>query len=350
MVKLPVSHWAHYVPVRPHWLALREEQPLHPNVPIVDAHHHLWDRSYLRYMFEDLLADIETGGHDIRATVHVQCRSMHREGGDEALRPVGETEFVNGVAAMCASGIYGRLRACAGIIGFADLLMGDRVARVIDAHLRTAGERFRGLRQISAFSPDPAVSAGNPAPPGLTADMRFREGFGRLAGYGLSFDAWAYHTQLHELADLAARFPETPIVVGHYGGPLGTGGFSDRAEVFRHWRLAIADLARRPNTFLKLGGLGMHVSGFNWEKRALPPSSEELAAAWRPYFDVAMDSFGPQRCMFESNFPVDKGCFGYGVFWNACKRLAAPLGEAERERLLGGTAMEVYRLALHPAG
>jgi L-fuconolactonase len=323
------------------------EAILEPELPIVDPHHHLWDRPGWRYLLDELLADLNTG-HRIVATVFVQCRSMHRADGPEPLRPVGETEFVNGVAAMSASGGYGPTKVCAGIVGHADLTLGAAVESVLEAHVRAGGGRFRGIRHIAAWDADASVlNPANPAPRALMADRSFREGFARLAPLGLSFDAWLYHPQIAELADLARAFPDTTIVLNHVGGPLAVGSYAGRRDaVFADWSRAIRDLAACPSVSVKLGGMGMRINGFDFQEGARPPSSETLAAAWRPYVETCLEAFGPGRCMFESNFPVDKGSYGYAAYWNACKRLAlsSGLSAADRTSLFSGTATRVYRL------
>jgi L-fuconolactonase len=326
------------------WLAKRTEAIIEPNLPIVDPHHHLWDKE-TRYLFDDLRSDVGSG-HDIRATVFLQCGSMYRADGDPDFAPVGETEFVNGVAAMSASGQYGDSRLCAGIVGFADLTLGDRVEPVLEAHLRTAGERFRGVRHSTVWHQDASIQTTPMARPrGLMSDQRFREGFARLAPLGLSFDAWLYHTQLPEIIDLARRFPETTIVLDHLGGILGIGPHAGkRDEVFAEWRRDIQELARCGNVVVKLGGLAMRMCGFGFADREMPPSSEELAVAWRLYIETAIAAFGVDRCMFESNFPVDKGSCSYAILWNAFKRLATSASPTEKTALFSGTAARIYRL------
>jgi pimeloyl-ACP methyl ester carboxylesterase/predicted TIM-barrel fold metal-dependent hydrolase len=336
-----------YLPVREEWLSRWREEILEPDLPIVDPHHHLWDRPGWRYLLDELLADLNSG-HRVAATVFVQCRAMHRAAGPEALRPVGETEFVNGVAAMSASGIYGPTRVCAGIVGHADLRLGDRVQEVLEAHLRAGAGRFRGIRHIVAWDADPVtLNPNNPAPPGLLADRVFRAGFARLAPLSLSFDAWLFHPQIPELTDLARAFPDTAIVLNHVGGPLGIGRYAGRRdEVFAAWRAAIRDLAGCPNVAVKVGGMGMRINGFGFEQAPEPPSSEALAGAWRPYVETCLEAFGPSRCMFESNFPVDKGSYPYAAYWNACKRLTSSASAGEKADLFRDTAARFYRLPL----
>ena len=336
-----------YLAVRDDWLDLYHEEILDPALPIIDPHHHLWDRPGWRYMPHDLLADVGSG-HNIIATVFVQARAFHKADGPEELRPIGETEFVNGAAAMGASGQYGPGRICAGIVGHANLQLGAAVDRVLEAHIRAGGDRFRGIRHIVAHDPDPTlVNPGNAVPPGMLSDANFREGFARLAPLKMSFEAWLYHPQMAELLDLARAFPGTAIVLNHVGGPLGIGRFAGKhAEVFPGWAAAIKALAACPNVMVKLGGLGMRINGFGFETAALPPSSDTLATAWKPYIDTCIEAFGASRCMFESNFPVDKGSYSYPVFWNACKKLAAGASDAEKTALFRGAANQFYRLGL----
>ena len=336
-----------YLPVRQDWLDRRNEPILDPELPIIDPHHHLWDRPGWRYLLDELLADIGTG-HNIIATVFVQARAMVRATGPEELRPVGETEFVNGVAAMSASCIYGKTKVCAGIVGHADLTLGTRVEPVLAAHVRAGGDRFRGIRHITAWDGDDSIR--NPAyspPPNLLADKTFRDGFAVLCRLGLSFDAWLYHPQINELTDLARAFPRAKIVLNHVGGPIGIGPYAGkRQEMFTAWAGSIRALAACPNVCVKVGGLGMRMGGFGFHEKVEPPSSETLADAWRPYVETCIEAFGPSRCMFESNFPVDKGSYSYPVFWNACKLLAKAASHGEKADLFAGTAARFYHLDL----
>ena len=328
------------------WLSQQPEDVLEPWLPICDPHHHLWDFENHRYLLPDLLGDV-TSGHKVLSTVFIECTAMYRADGPEESRPLGETEFVNGAAAMSASGRYGPVRACAGIVGFADLSLGAPVEAVLEAHVALAGGRFRGIRHISACDPSGAIrrSHTNP-PPHLLGEPRFRKGFARLKTLGLSFDAWLYHHQIPELTELARAFPDQPIVLDHVGGPLGIGPHAGkRAEIFPLWRQAIRDLAHCPNVTVKLGGLGMKVTGYEFHKRPRPPGSQELADAWRPYIETCIEAFTPRRCMFESNFPVDKVSGSYRVYWNAFKRLAAGASPGEKASLFHDTAAAFYKLA-----
>ncbi len=334
-------------PVRQAWLDRHREEVLEPELPIVDPHHHLWDRPGWRYLLDELLADLNSG-HRIVATVFLQCGAMHRATGEVALRPVGETEFVNGVAAMSASGGYGPTQICAGIVGHADLRLGVRVDAVLEAHLRAGGGRFRGIRHGAARDDTCPLPANAPMP-GLFADADFRAGFARLAPHGLSFDAWLHHPQIDELTALARAFPDTAIVLDHVGGPLGSGAYAGRRDAeFARWATSIRALATCTNVRVKLGGLGMPFTNLGLHDGPEPPSSEQLAMASRPYFETCLAAFGPDRCMFESNFPVDKESFSYAVYWNACKRLTQGASASERSALFSGSAARFYRLELPP--
>ena len=348
----PPTALSSHLAVRPDWLDKRREAPLEPDLPIVDPHHHLIDRPESgRYLLPDLLADIAGGGHNVVATVYLEWLSMYRADGPQEMRPVGEIEFANGVAAMSASGGYGKPRICAGIVGHADLTLGARVKEVLEAMIASGGGRggrFRGIRFISASHPDQAQwgsAVGRPEK--LLLDKRVREGFAQLAPLGLSFDAFMYHTQLGDLLDLARAYPATPIVLNHVGGPIGLGRYKGKRDaVFADWSARIRELASCTNVHVKLGGLGMRLLGFDVHEGELPPSSEQLAAAWRPYIETCITSFGADRSMFESNFPVDKGSYSYGAFWNACKRLAQGASAGEKASLFHGTASRVYRLGI----
>jgi predicted TIM-barrel fold metal-dependent hydrolase len=335
-----------HLPVRPDWLDRSREEIIEPDLPIVDPHHHLVDRPETgRYLLPELLADTASG-HNITATVYLEWLSMYRAQGAVELRPVGEVEFANGVAAIAASGTDGNTRVCAGIVGHADLTLGAPVEKVLEAMIQAGGGRFRGIRFITALHPAQAAwGSAVVRPEGLLMNPRLREGFARLAPLALSFDAWMYHTQLGELVDLARAFPETQIVLDHVGGPIGLGPYAGkRDEVLAAWSARIRELATCPNVHIKLGGLGMRMFGFTHHLGDLPPSSEELATAWRPYIETCIAAFGPERAMFESNFPVDKGSCSYHVLWNALKRITAGCSAAEKTALFSGTATKFYLL------
>jgi L-fuconolactonase len=334
-----------HVGPRPAWLALTPEPVLEPDLAIVDPHHHLWERAGNRYLMEDILEDVSSG-HNVVSTVFLECRAMYRRGGDPEFAPLGETEFVAGIAAMSESGGYGPCRIAEGIVGFANLLLGDRARAVLEAQMTAGGGRFRGVRHISAWHPDPAARGSSViSQPGILTDAGFRKGFAHLAPLGLSFDAWMYFTQLGELEDLAAAFPQTTIVLDHVGGALGIGPYAGkRDETFEAWHKAVRRVAAYPNVHVKLGGLGMPMTGFGHHECPAPPSSEELARAWRPYLEACIAAFGPERSMFESNFPVDKASCSYLTCWNAFKRITAGASADEKRALYAGTAARVYRL------
>jgi predicted TIM-barrel fold metal-dependent hydrolase len=350
-------------------LATKPPEPiLEPDLPIVDPHHHLWDRparllaampstghgfekimrGTQRYLLDELLADLGSG-HDVRATVYLECGAMYRAEGPEPLRCVGETEFVNGVAAMTASGVYGDLRVGAGIVGHADLRLGARVEEVLRAHIAAAPARFRGIRQSASWDEDDRVLgplAGR-APAGLYRDAKFREGFAVLSQLGLSFDAWLLEPQLPDLIDLARAFPDTAIVLDHIGTPLGIAAYAGKREArFGAWRESIRTLAECPNVAVKLGGLAMPFAGFASFDASPRASSEALARDWKPYIEACIEAFGAARCMFESNFPVDSQTCDYATLWNAFKRLAARCSADEKTALFSGTAARVYRLRI----
>jgi len=321
------------------------EAIIEPELPICDPHHHLWDFPASVYLLPELLADTDAG-HNVQSTVFVECTAYYRASGPENLRLVGETEFVNGVAAMAASGRYGDTLACEGIVSRANLSQGASVEETLASHERAGNGRFRGIRHVTAWHASPDINESHTKPTEhLMADAKFREGFAKLAKFDMSFDAWLYHTQIDELADLAAAFPYIPIVLDHVGGPLGIGPFAGkREEVFAVWRQSIRNIAERPNVVVKLGGLGMPICGFDFHKRDKPATSEELAAAWKPYIETCIEAFGPERCMFESNFPVDRASCDYVRLWNAFKRIAAGASASEKALLFRDTARRFYRL------
>ncbi len=332
------------------WLALTVEEPIEPDLPICDPHHHLWDgetaRVVPRYLLDEILED--TGaGHNVVSTVFIECGAMFKPDGPEALRSVGETEFVNGIAAMSASGLYGKTRVAAGIVGTAQLRLGAAAAPVLDAQIAAGGGRFRGIRLGAAWDADPAVPNHRTRPPqGMLGHDDFRAGFALLAPRRLTFEAWCYHRQIPDVTALARAYPDTTIILDHFGGPPGVGAYAGRAkEVYAEWRGFVTELATCPNVVAKLGGINMEVNGFAWHERPRPPSSQELADATRPYYEYTIERFGVDRCMFESNFPVDAVSCSYTVLWNSFKRLTAKYSAAEKAKLYHDTAARVYRLA-----
>jgi predicted TIM-barrel fold metal-dependent hydrolase len=288
----------------------------------------------------------------VRATVIVQARAMLRADAPPHLQPLGETEFANGVAAMSASGLYGNARVCAGMVGFADLTLGEAIRPVLEKHISLAGGttaqggRFCGVRQSLTWDADASLT--NPLYPTSEHMMEareFRDGFAQLAPLGLSFEAWAFFHQLPQIAALARAFPTTQIVLNHCGGVVRAGAYAGRRdEVFDRWRRSIAEVATCPNVMVKLSGLGMRLGGFGFEEKDRAPGSQELADAWRPWIDTCIAAFGPGRCMYGSNFPVDKGSYSYGIGLNALKRLVAGASPDEKADIFWRSAATFYRL------
>jgi L-fuconolactonase len=340
------------------------EPILEPDLAIIDPHHHLWDRRMIvpnlpppkhpfeqivrqspAYLLDELLDDMKCG-HNVLATVYVQCGAFYRADGPDAMKPVGETEFVNGVAAMSASGIYGEARACAGIVGHVNLELGDAVAPVLDAHIAAGGGRFRGIRHMMAHDPDSSVLGHlSYAAPNLCSHPAVHEALKHLQSRTLSLDVWIVEPQLPEFIDLARAFPDLPMVLDHVGTPVGLGVYRDKlGERFAIWASHIRSLANCPNVSMKLGGLAMPFAGFEGMTPDSRLDSSALAALWKPYIETCIDAFGPSRCMFESNFPVDKYGADYDVLWNAFKRLTSGASAAERRDLFAGTAARFYRI------
>jgi L-fuconolactonase len=321
------------------WLQRTTEDVIEPHLLICDPHHHLWELPGSRYLVDELLTEI--GGNHVNKTVFVECLQMYRKDGPQELRPVGETEFVEQITRASE----GDVRVAAGIVGFADLTLGSAVQPVIEAHMN-ASDRFRGIRYTAAWDASGQIrnSHTNPSKDLLQSEA-FRAGLACLSQLGLTFDAWVYHPQIPELTSLAQAFPETTFVLDHIGGPLGIGPYAGkRDEVFASWRKNMVELAGCANVVVKLGGLTMTMSGFGWHKRDAPPGSIELAEAMGPYYRSCIECFGVERCMFESNFPVDRASCNYTIQWNAFKRLTQDYSQAERSALFHDTAARIYRL------
>ena len=329
------------------WLALNAEETLEPDLPICDPHHHFWDFRairipYQRYLLHELVADINSG-HNVRSTVFIETRSMYKQDGPEELRCVGEVEFVQGLAAASASGAYGLGRAAAAIIGNANLRLGDAVEPVLDALQAASPNRFRGIRQSAAWDPHPDVE--DRVPQGILADAKFREGAKVLASKGMSMENTLYFPQLPELVDFANAVPDLTIVLNHIGGLYRVGPYGNRDdEVIPQWQAGVAAVAQCPNIVMKLGGIGQPRYGFDWHTYDIPIGSEELAEGLAPYMNYCIEQFGPDRCMFESNFPPDKVSYSYNTLFNAFKRLSKDYSATERAQLFHDTATRVYRI------
>jgi L-fuconolactonase len=334
-----------HIGVNHEWLAKRKEEVEEPELPIVDPHHHVWDMPGNRYMFDEVMSDFQSG-HNVISSVHIQCHSMYRADAALEMQPVGETEFVNGIAAQSASGEYGPTRLCAGIIGTTDLMLGARAEPVLEAHVRAGGGRFRGIRPTAAWHESDQVRALN-IPPHILMQKEAREAIACIDRMGLTLDLWVFFTQLDETLDVCQSFPGLKVIVNHAGGPIGIGPYEGQREaVFVEWRKRIEALSRCPNAVVKLGGLAMRYGGFNFNKLPIPPSSDLLVEKWHPYVDACIQSFGPNRSMFESNFPVDRGMCNYHVLWNAFKKMTRSYSPHEREWLFSKTATQTYKIAL----
>lgn len=333
------------------WLSLHEEEVIEPDLPICDPHHHLWHEHGGRfveptYLFEQIHRDVNSG-HNIVSTVFIECGAMFKGTGPEHLKCVGETEFVNGIAAMSASGRYGDCKIAAGIVGTAPFLLGGKLtAEALDAQINAGGGRFRGIRLGATWDASNDVPNARINPPAdMYSTSKFREAFRELAPRGLSFEGWCYHPQIPELTALADAFPDVTIILDHFGGPLGIGPYAGKEdEVFSNWKISITELAKRPNVMAKLGGLVMEVNGFGWEREPKPPSSQQLMERTRRYYETTIGLFGVERCMFESNFPVDMIAGTYRTLWNSFKRLTADYSGDEKAALFHDTATRVYRI------
>jgi predicted TIM-barrel fold metal-dependent hydrolase len=332
----------------PDWLQLTPESALEPALSICDPHHHIWAQrhepvAYQRYLLPDIAADIRDSGHNVRSTVFIEVKAFYRSDGSQEMRPVGEVTHVDALADEASSGTHGRAKIAAAIVGHADLKLGENVAPVLEA-MQTASARFRGIRHAAGWDASPELAQRDIR--GLMATPQYRAVARVLAKMGLTLDNSIYHTQLDELAALARAVPELTIVLNHIGGLVRVGPYANRdEEVLADWRRGIATVAACPNVVLKLGGVGQKRFGFDWHTRAKPIGSEELAQTLAPLMHYCIEKFGPDRCMFESNFPVDKISYAYGVVWNAFKRLSKDYSASERAALFHDTAARVYRIS-----
>lgn len=336
-------------PSNAEWLLLTTEETLEPELIICDPHHHLWEnrfeRTANRYLLNDILEDINVG-HKIVSTVFIECGAMWKADGPEAMRVIGETEFVNGIAAMSASGMYGPCKIAAGIICTADLTLGSSVGAVLDAQLAAGGGRVRGIRHGLPWDASDVVPKARTLPSQhLMRDETFRQGFAELAKRQMSFEIWCYHHQLPDAIDLARAFPDTTIILDHFGGPLGVGPYAGKSDdVYADWQKNITELSKCQNVNAKLGGINMIENGFGWHEKPKPPTSQELMEATRRYYEFTIEQFGADRCMFESNFPVDQVSCSYNILWNSFKRLTSGYSADEKAKLYHDTATRVYRL------
>ncbi|MBT2305448.1 amidohydrolase family protein [Variovorax paradoxus] len=328
----------------------RDEEILDPRIPIIDAHHHLhvYDRPVVSYMMDEFLEDAGAG-HNVVASVYVELSSMFRQDGPEHLKPLGEVEFANGVAAASASGRYGKCRVAAAIVGNADLRHGARVGELLDRCMNAAPDRFRGIRQVTLEHTDDSYDRylTNPPPKRVMQSPGFREGFRELAARGLTFDAAVFHHQLDAICALAGDFGETTIVLNHMGLAMAMElSAADRVGVFLDWKKRLGQVAKFPNVVCKVGGLGMPSWGFGFEVEPRVLGYRDLASAWQPYVETAIELFGASRCLMESNYPADARSAGYVPLWNALKYIVRSCTDAEKADLFHGTAGRVYRIDL----
>lgn len=340
---LDVTGRYRYPPPNPQWLALASEPVIDATLPIIDAHHHLWNQDGHPYLLNEIAEDLASG-HNVTATVFVQAHYGYRTDGPAHLAPVGETEKVAAIA--CDAAQCGLPKVAEAMVAFADLMLGDALEEVLYAHADAAQGALRGIRH--SVSRDPNFPDGiviRPAPARLLADPVYLSGLRTVERLGLSYDAMLYNCQIGELAAMADAVPGLPIVLDHIGCILGIGLYEGRqSELFTQWRRDMADLAKRPNVSVKIGGFGMILTGARWHEEESPPLSSTLAEAWKPYVESCIELFGAHRCMFESNFPVDKAMYPYRTLWNAFKRLMANASRDERTALFSGTAAHFYRM------
>lgn len=336
--RLVLARMAH----RDDWIAQLSEDVIDPDREIVDPHHHLWNRGGSVYETDQWMAETSTG-HNVVQSVFVECHAYYLPDGPEHLRPVGETQTVARMAVESAQRPDGAIISA--IVAHADLRL-DALDEVLDAHEAVGDGLFRGIRHSGShpLDPEPLTIPGR-APAGLYADPDFRRGVRRLGARGLTYDTWHYHYQNRDYLDLARACPGTTMVLDHLGTPLGVGAFAGkRDDIFETWKQDIAEIAACPNVVAKLGGMAMPDNGYGWHAQETPPTSDDFVAAQKKWYDHMIACFGPERCMFESNFPVEKASIGYRVLWNALKKIAEPYSDTEKDAMFAGTARRIYRL------
>jgi predicted TIM-barrel fold metal-dependent hydrolase len=329
-------------PLTPEWYDQVDEKVLDPDQAIIDPHHHLWPPGgTLPYGPDELHADVASG-HRVEHTVFMECGAAYRPDGPAHLRSVGETEFVTRVARSDPRGLI------AAMIVHSDLSDTSHLAEALDTHAESSGGLVRGIRDALASEPHrEGLRIPGTAPAGKSRDPAFREGVAVLGRRALVYESWHYHHQNRDFAELARSVPDTLMVLDHFGTPLGVGVYEGhRDEIFAQWKIDITEIAACDNVVAKIGGMAMPDNGFGWHRGARPPTSDEFVAAQRAYYEHTIESFGPQRCMFESNFPIDRFSLSYRVLWNALKKIAAPYSESERHDMFYGTASRVYKLTL----
>ncbi len=329
------------------WLAQVREEIIDPEREIVDPHHHLWRKRFGKdYLLAELQRDTDLG-HKIEKTVFIECHAFYDKTAADYLQPLGETRVVEQIASE--SKISGGVEI-AGIVAHADLTLAgtapDKLDELLEAHRSMGGKLFKGIRHAAASDAEPEkLTIPGMAPRSLYSQNSFRDGIRMLAEKGLTLDCWHYHHQNQSFLDLARAVPQCTIILDHFGTPLGVGKYRYKAdEIYEQWKKDILEISKCPNVVAKLGGLAMPDNGYIWHTQERPPTSEEFKTAQEKYYKYMIDCFGPERCMFESNFPVDRLSISYDVLWNAFKKIAESYSETEKKSLFKGTASKIYRL------
>ena len=338
-----------HLPVRQEWLNQHIEDPISPNIPIIDPHHHLWDVGFGRYYIEELLEDINSSGHNILSTVYIMSSSntkIYSKDGLEEFKPLTEIEFATSEGKRADLIPNNKVKVNASIVGSVDLTYGNKLQPVLEKAVNISEGRLKGIRMLLASHTDPRISSGAvKSDLGLMLHPNFIEGAKCIQNANLSLDFWIYHTQLNEMEKIARSLPDLTIILNHIGGPIHLGEYEGKqAATHREWRSAMMRLSRIPNINVKLGGLGMAVNGAKFHNNKFPPNSVQLSDVWKPWIYETIDMFGFDRCMFESNFPVDKGSCSYGALWNAFKILAKDMSDDEINKLFSKNAAKIYKI------
>ena len=338
-----------HLPVRQEWLNQHIEDPILPNFPIIDPHHHLWDVGFGRYYIEELLEDINSSGHNIEATVYIMSSSntkIYAKDGLEEFKPLTEIEFATSEGKRADHIPDNKVKVNASIVGSVDLTFGSKLEPVLEKAINISEGRLKGIRMLLASHSDPRISSGAvKSDLGLMLHPNFIDGAKCIQNADLSLDFWIYHTQLNEMEKIARALPDLTIILNHVGGPIHLGEYEGKQAVtHREWRSAMIRLSRIHNINVKLGGLGMAVNGAKFHNDKIPPNSVQLSDVWKPWIYETIDMFGFDRCMFESNFPVDKGSCSYGTLWNAFKILATDMSDDEKNKLFSKNAARIYKI------
>ena len=328
------------------WIAQIKEEIINPELPIIDPHHHLWNgdnqlAGSFPYLIENLNEDTFSG-HNIVGTIFMECAQGYYLDGEEKYKPVGETEFV--INLIKDSEKLSKSTNIMGIIGFADLMLGHEVKDVLNTHLSKGEGLFRGIRHAAGWDKNNEIhnSHSNPIE-NIYHNKSFMKGAEELINLKLTFDAWHYHHQINDLSIFAKKYPELTIIHDHFGGPLGVGPYEGKKEeIFKKWKDDISLLSESKNVFAKLGGLAMPVNGWNFHKQNKPASSDQIVDMHHEYYLHTINCFGVERCMFESNFPVDRRSVSYHVIWNAFKKMVLGYSDEDKNKLFFKNAKDVY--------